>query len=143
MALKELEKDISLFCNVDEQGFFTNIIMGKYAMSVNQTDFFFKIDRRQERNIDKYFVNLQTRKLQQIEGTELELLPEDLVEPEESEEVKELKRRLAELEAKLKEQEETAKNGIEEPPVEEPAKDPVTDEPTEEPPVEEPTNLTE
>ncbi len=105
MAFKELEKDITLYCDVDEQGHITHMLMGKYVMAVSEYDFFFKIDRRQEANITKYKVNLVTRKLEQIEGTEIEPLPEDLEEPEESEEVKELKRRLAELEAKLKEQE--------------------------------------
>lgn len=101
MEVKELDKDVSLFCDVDDKGNITNMIMGRYAMSLSQTDFFFKIDRRQERNIDKFFVNLETRKLEQIEGTELELLPEDFAEPEESEEVKELKRQLAEMQAQL------------------------------------------
>lgn len=105
MTFKELPKEISLFCDVDETGKMTNILMGKYVLAVSEYGFFFKVDRRQEANIDKYRVNLETRKLEQIEGTEITPLPEDLVEPEESEEVKELKRRLAELEAKLKEQE--------------------------------------
>lgn len=104
MTFKELPKDVTLFCDTDEQGNITHILMGKYVIPVSEYEFFLKIDKREEANIDKYRINLTTRKLEQIEGTEITPLPEDLVEPEESEEVKELKRKLAELEAQLEAQ---------------------------------------
>ncbi|WP_394548803.1 hypothetical protein [Priestia aryabhattai] len=119
-----MDKNISLYCDADETGRITRMLSGERIIPVSQYRYFFKIDRKQEANLDKYRV--ENGELVQIEGTTL--IEVENPNPSTEEQLAELKKKFAEMEKAL--------SALTPPTV--PA-----EESTEETPVEEPTNPTE
>lgn len=118
-----MDKNISLYCDADETGKITRMLSGERIIPVSQYRYFFKIDRKQEANLDKYRV--ENGELVQIEGTTL--IEVENPNPSTEEQLADVKKQLADMQKIL--------DALTTPTV------PV-EEPTEEP-NEEPTNPTE
>jgi len=94
-----MDKNISLYCDADETGKITRMLSGERIIPVSQYRYFFKIDRKQEANLDKYRV--ENGELVQIEGTTL--IEVESPNPSTEEQLAEVKKQLADMQRILNE----------------------------------------
>ncbi|AUO14805.1 hypothetical protein [Priestia megaterium] len=91
-----MDKNISLYCDADETGKITRMLSGERIIPVSQYRYFFKIDRKQEANLDKYRV--ENGQLVQIEGTTL--IEVENPNPSTEEQLADVKKQLAAMQEK-------------------------------------------